>query len=128
MFGWKLSKHAKDRKNERKISDDDIRNCLEQYNENMPTLNDTCILHYNNIMIIVNIRTNVIITVIDKGRFKINKSIINGKKIVLKKNNEYIHQLLWDKEKSKMKNNKKIAKAKRVNMNIDIYNDYDYDY
>ena len=45
-------------------------------------------------------------------------------KIVLKKNNEYIHQLLWDKEKSKMKNNKKIAKAKRVNMNIDIYNDY----
>jgi hypothetical protein len=126
MFGWKLSKHAKERKNERRISDDDIKSCLKKLNENTRVLNDTCILHYNTIMIIVNIRTNVIITVIDKGRFKINKSIINGKKIVLKKNNEYIHQLLWDKEKSKMKNNKKIAKAKRVNMNIDIYNDYDY--
>jgi hypothetical protein len=126
MFGWKLSKHAKDRKNERKISDDDIRNCLEQYNENMPTLNDTCILHYNNIMIIVNIRNHIIITVIDKTRFKTAICIINGKKIILKKDNKYTYQLLWDKEKSKMKNNKKIAKAKRVNMNIDIYNDYDY--
>ena len=123
MFGWKLSKHAKERKNERRISDDDIKNCLKKLNENTRVLNDTCILHYNTIMIIVNIRTNVIITVIDKGRFKINKSIINGKKIVLKKNNEYTHQLLWDKEKSKMKNNKKIAKAKRVQMYIDIYND-----
>jgi len=122
MFGWKLSKHAKERKNERRISDDDIKNCLKKLNENTRVLNDTCILHYNTIMIIVNIRTNVIITVIDKGRFKINKSIINGKKIVLKKNNEYTHQLLWDKEKSKMKNNKKIAKAKRVQMYIDIYN------
>ena len=123
MFGWKLSKHAKDRKNERKVSDDDIRNCLEQYNENIPTFNDTCILHHNNIMIIVNVRNNIIITVIDKSRFKTAICIINGKKIILKKDNEYTHQLLLDKEKSKMKNNKKIAKAKRVQMYIDIYND-----
>ena len=94
MLGWKLSKHAKDRKYERKISEDDIRNCLEQYNENIPTLNDTCILHYNNIMIIVNIRNHIIITVIDKTRFKTAVCIINGKKIILKKDNEYIHQLL----------------------------------
>lgn len=122
MFGWKLSKHANERKNERRISDDDIENCLKKLNENTRVLNDTCILSYSTIVIIVNVRTKVIITVIDKGRFKVDKTIINGKKIVLKKNNEYIHQLLWDKEKSKMKNNKKNAKAKRVQMYINIYN------
>ena len=122
MFGWKLSKHAKERQIERRISDDDIKNCLQKLNENTRVLNDRCILHYNNIMIIVNVRTKLIITVIDKDRFKVDKIIINGKKIVLKKNNEYTHQVLWDKEQSKMKNNKKNAKAKRVQMYINIYN------
>ena len=122
MFGWKLSKHAKERQNERKISDDDIKKCLKTL-DNTYILSGIYNLHYNNIEIIVNYKDKKIITVINKDRGFTDKCIVNGKIIILNKKNEYIYQFIWDKEKTKMKNNKKIAKAKRVQMYIDIYND-----
>ncbi len=122
MLGWKLSKHAKDRKNERKVSDDDIINCLKRL-DNTDILSGTYNLHYNNTKIVINYKDRIIITAINKDRGFTDKCIVNGKVIILNKKNEYIYQFLWDKEKSKMKNNKKIAKAKRVQMYIDIYND-----